>query len=65
MLHRDTPPAENIPVTDAIQNVCPLVPSGYEAGALPSGAPQPLAKPFGADELATAVGTLFGRKNPA
>jgi two-component system cell cycle sensor histidine kinase/response regulator CckA len=37
--------------------------SGYEAGALPPGAPVPLSKPFGAGELASAVGTLFGRKN--
>jgi DNA-binding NtrC family response regulator len=37
--------------------------SGYEAGALPAGAPMPLSKPFGAGELATAVGTLFGRRN--
>ena len=37
--------------------------SGYEAGALPAGGPVPLSKPFGAGELATAVGALFGRKN--
>jgi two-component system cell cycle sensor histidine kinase/response regulator CckA len=35
--------------------------SGYEADALPVGAPVPLAKPFGAGELAKAVGMLFGR----
>jgi CheY-like chemotaxis protein len=37
--------------------------SGYEAGALPTGAPVPLSKPFGAGELARAVGAMFGRKN--
>jgi PAS domain S-box-containing protein len=35
--------------------------SGYEAGALPAGAPPPLAKPFSARDLAVAVGALFGR----
>ena len=35
--------------------------SGYEAGALPAGARAPLAKPFSAQELANAVGALFGR----
>jgi PAS domain S-box-containing protein len=35
--------------------------SGYEAGALPAGAPPPLAKPFTARDLAAAVGALFGR----
>jgi hypothetical protein len=39
-----------------------LLISGYEAGALPVGAPAPLAKPFGASDLATAVGAMFGRK---
>jgi len=37
--------------------------SGYEAGSLPAGAPAPLAKPFGAEELAAAVGAMFGRNN--
>ena len=36
--------------------------SSYEAGALPAGAPAPLAKPFSARELADAVGALFGRR---
>jgi DNA-binding NtrC family response regulator len=36
--------------------------SGYEAGALPVGAPVPLAKPFGADDLAAAVGVMFGSR---
>jgi two-component system cell cycle sensor histidine kinase/response regulator CckA len=35
--------------------------SGYEAGALPDGAPTPLAKPFSAGELVDAVDNLFGR----
>jgi hypothetical protein len=35
--------------------------SGYEAGALPDGAPTPLAKPFTAAELVDAVDNLFGR----
>jgi two-component system cell cycle sensor histidine kinase/response regulator CckA len=35
--------------------------SGYEAGALPVGSPAPLAKPFGAGDLAAAVGAMFGR----
>ena len=35
--------------------------SGYEAGALPDGAPRPLAKPFSAQDLADAVAALFGR----
>jgi two-component system, cell cycle sensor histidine kinase and response regulator CckA len=37
--------------------------SGYEAGALPEGAPKPLAKPFTARDLAVAVGALFGRSD--
>ncbi len=35
--------------------------SGYEAGALPAGAPPPLAKPFSSRDLADAVGALFRR----
>jgi PAS domain S-box/PAS domain S-box len=35
--------------------------SGYESGALPAGAPPPLAKPFSARDLADSVGVLFGR----
>jgi two-component system, cell cycle sensor histidine kinase and response regulator CckA len=35
--------------------------SGYEAGALPEGAPRPLAKPFRVHDLTDAVAALFGR----
>ena len=35
--------------------------SGYDAGALPAGAPPPLAKPFDSDQLVAAVGAMFGR----
>lgn len=35
--------------------------SGYDAGALPVGAPPPLAKPFDSDQLVAAVGAMFGR----
>ena len=35
--------------------------SGYGAGAVPSGSPRPLAKPFSAGDLTHAVGALFGR----
>jgi two-component system, cell cycle sensor histidine kinase and response regulator CckA len=37
--------------------------SGYEAGALPGGAPPPLAKPFSAQDLLDAVATIFERKS--
>jgi CheY-like chemotaxis protein len=53
-------------VAERIAAVRPGLPilfmSGYEAGALPAGAPPPLAKPFSARELADAVGALFGRR---
>jgi PAS domain S-box-containing protein len=35
--------------------------SGYNTGALPTGTPPPLAKPFSARDLTIAVGALFGR----
>ena len=35
--------------------------SGYGGGALPVGAPPPLAKPFSARDIADAVGAMFGR----
>ena len=48
---------------DALRPGLPvLFMSGYEAGILPAGAPQPLAKPFSARELADSVGGLFGRR---
>jgi PAS domain S-box-containing protein len=53
-------------LAERIASVRPGLPvvfmSGYEAGALPAGAPRPLAKPFGARELTDAVGALFGRR---
>ena len=36
--------------------------SGYETAALPAGSTPPLAKPFGAYDLADAVGGLFARR---
>ena len=36
--------------------------SGYEADALPAGAPRPLAKPFSGRDLTSAVAALFGRE---
>jgi len=36
--------------------------SGYETAALPAGSTPPLAKPFGAYDLADAVGGQFGRR---
>ena len=40
-----------------------LFTSGYDAGALPVGAPPPLAKPFDSDQLVAAVGAMFGRSH--
>ena len=53
-------------LADRIALVRPGLPvlfmSGYEADALPAGAPRPLAKPFSGRDLTSAVAALFGRE---